>query len=169
MENLVFNGTWVIIVKSTKWDGSFDLDAITLCGLTHSGCTRLECLCARKVEEEAVLEGQEESSREEDAEEEEEEMVRDMVLVFFCTLWTLQGHISAVIMFLFFIVFCVSVCVCVCVVHLTYFAMVQVLQEAVTDVIKLPTKTIANCQTFYTLSCHISLSHSHKLVCIVFH
>lgn len=34
-----------------------------------------------------VLEEQEESSREEDAEE-EEEMVRDMVLVFFCTLWT---------------------------------------------------------------------------------
>ena len=64
---------------------------------------------------------------------------------------------------------CVCVCVCVCVVHLTYFAMVQVLQEAVTDVIKLPTKTIANCQTFYTLSCHISLSHSHKLVCTVFH
>lgn len=31
---------------------------------------------------------QEESSREEDAAEEEEEMVRDTVLVFFCTLWT---------------------------------------------------------------------------------
>lgn len=111
-----------------------------------------------------MLEEQEESSREEDAEEEEEEMVRDMVLVFFCTLWTLHIRTSAVIMFLFFIILCVCVCV-----HLTYFAMCQALQEAVTDVIKLPTETIADCQTCYTLSYHISLSHSHKLVCIVFH
>lgn len=38
------------------------------------------------AEEAEELEEQEESSREE--EDEEEEMVRDIVLVFFCTLWT---------------------------------------------------------------------------------
>lgn len=44
------------------------------------------------MEEEQEVEEQEESSRED---EEEEEMVRDMVLVFFCTLWMLRSHISA--------------------------------------------------------------------------
>lgn len=73
-------------VQSIKWDDSLECDVITLWGLTHSGCTRLECLWASKVEEEEEPEEQEESSRA----EEEEEMVRDMVLVFFCTLWTLH-------------------------------------------------------------------------------
>lgn len=40
------------------------------------------------AEEAEELVEQEESSRE----EEEDEMVRDIVLVFFCTLWTLRGH-----------------------------------------------------------------------------
>lgn len=43
-------------------------------------------------EEEETVEEQEESSRVEDAAAEEEEMVRDMVLVFFCTFWTLSTN-----------------------------------------------------------------------------
>lgn len=39
-----------------------------------------------------MVEEQEESSRVEDAAAEEEEMVRDMVLVFFCTFWTLIAN-----------------------------------------------------------------------------
>ncbi len=46
------------------------------------------------MEEDEELDEQEESSREEE-EDEEEEMVRDTVLVFFCTLWTLHNHTSA--------------------------------------------------------------------------
>ena len=42
------------------------------------------------AEEAEELVEQERSSREE--EEEDDEMVRDIVLVFFCTLWTLWGH-----------------------------------------------------------------------------
>lgn len=91
----VFNWSSAYNMQSIKWDDSLELDVITLWGLTHSGCTRLERLWARRVEEEEdELQEPEASSR---VEEEVEEMVRDMVLVFFCTLWMLHSdmHVSS--------------------------------------------------------------------------
>lgn len=73
------------------------------------------------------MEEQEESSRME--EEEEEEMVRDMVLVFFCTFWTLNSHIVSAVNQNVSVLFS---CVCA---GLTYCAMFQAFQEAVTEVV----------------------------------
>lgn len=99
------------------------------------------------MEEEAAEEELEEwaaSSREEDAEE-EEEMVRDMVLVFFCTLWTLHSHKAAHVILKLItkgyggLVITYVLCVWAGA-GLTYCAMFQAFQEAVTEVILFSTK-----------------------------
>ncbi len=68
-------------------------------------------------------------------------------------------------MFLY-IQFIIYVCVCVCVcAGLTYCAMFQAFQEAVTEVVLLPAKTEAECQTCYTPSYH-SLYHRVVETCV---